>query len=71
MTEKKKIEVKKVEVKESQSKIEDWRILLEWAVNQKRHNVSYHSMEPEVDIWMEDDNCYHIKLSPDGTWRIE
>jgi hypothetical protein len=67
----KKVEVKKAEVKEQPARMEDWRILLEWAVNQRRHNVTYHSSEPEIDIWMDDDACNHIKLSPDGTWRID
>jgi hypothetical protein len=64
-----KIKVKKVEVKSEIPK--DWDILREWAINQTDYEVSYHSMEPEIDIWLKDDNCCHIKLTRDGRWEIQ
>lgn len=67
----KKIEVKKVEIKKNETRLEDWRILREWAINSPPIDVSYHSMEPEVDIWMGGDSLYHIKLMPNGTWEIQ
>lgn len=66
-----KIEVKKVEVKQSETKLEDWRLLKEWAINQRGYDVSYHSMEPEVDIWLNNESGYHIRLSSNGTWSIQ
>jgi hypothetical protein len=63
------IKVKKVEVKTVVSK--DWDELLEWAVNQNKYDVSYHSLEPEIDIWMGGDSMNHIKLTRDGRWELQ